>query len=164
MSRRGELLSAAFWALLGGAVTVASGRMDRLGDRAINPWSAPGLTPGVVGALILALAALLAWGALRRAESPHVPADAAAAPAHTARRTLLAAGLCLLFALSLGRGLPFAAVAAAFTFLFISLFSWATWRAERRVARGLAQALVVAVLAALAISWLFESVFLVRLP
>jgi hypothetical protein len=44
------------------------------------------------------------------------------------------------------------------------VFSWPTWRAEQRVVRGLLQTLIVAVLAALAISWLFESVFLVRLP
>ena len=166
MSRRSELLSAAFWALLGGAVLVASWRMDRLGDRGINPWSAPGLTPGVVGALMLVLAAVLAWHALRRAHRPALPADdhAPTETAFTTGRTLLAAGLCVLFALSLGRGMPFAAEAATFVFLFTSVFSWPTWRAERRVARGLAQTLATAVIAALAISWLFESVFLVRLP
>jgi putative tricarboxylic transport membrane protein len=166
MSRRGELLSAAFWALLGGAVLVASWRMDRLADRGINPLSAPGLTPGVVGALMLVLAALLAWHALRRAEVPSISAggDAPTDSAHNAGRTLLAGGLCWLFALSLGRGLPFAAEAATFVFLFTSVFSWPTWRAERRIARGLAQTLAIAVGSALAISWLFESVFLVRLP
>jgi putative tricarboxylic transport membrane protein len=165
MSRRGELLSAGFWALLGGAVLIASWRMDRLSDRGINPLSAPGLTPGVVGALMLVLALLLGWRALRGAEAQVTAADdTATEAARTTSRTLLAAGLCVLFALSLGRGLPFAAEAATFVFGFTCVFSWPTWRTERRIARGLAQTLAIAVAAALAISWLFESVFLVRLP
>jgi putative tricarboxylic transport membrane protein len=164
MSRRGELLSAAFWALLGGAVLVASWRMDRLADRGISPLSAPGLTPGVIGALMLLLAASLAWRAMRRSDAAAPAAGDADPLPHATSRTLLAGGLCLLFALSLGRGAPFAAEAAAFVFLFTSVFSWPTWRAERRVARGLAHTLAIALAAALAISWLFESVFLVRLP
>ena len=43
------------------------------------------------------------------------------------------------------------------------LFSWGEWRAAGRVARGLLQTLAVAVCASAFISWLFESVFLVRL-
>ena len=166
MSRREELLSAAFWALFGGAVLVASWRMDRLDDRGINPLSAPGLTPGLIGALMLVLAAVLAWQALRRHDAaPAHTDDAPVESAHALRRTLLAGVLCVLFAgVSLGHGLPFAAEAAAFVFVFTSVFSWPTWRAEQRIVRGLVQTLIVAVLAALAISWLFESVFLVRLP
>ncbi len=165
MSRRAELLSAAFWALLGGAILVASWRMDRLGDRGINPLSAPGLTPGVVGALMLVLALLLGWRALRGADAQAAAADdTATETARTTGRTLLAAGLCVLFALSLGRGLPVAAAAATFVVGFTSVFRWPAWRAERHVARGLLQTLAIAALAALAISWLFESVFLVRLP
>ena len=73
--------------------------------------------------------------------------------------------LCVLFAgVTLGHGLPFVVEGAAFIFVFTALFSWPRWRAERRVGRGLAQTLVVAVVASTLISWLFESVFLVRLP
>jgi uncharacterized membrane protein YfcA len=54
--------------------------------------------------------------------------------------------------------------AALFIVLFTSVFSWSQWRKEDRLLRGLATALAVAIAAALFISWLFESVFLVRLP
>jgi hypothetical protein len=81
------------------------------------------------------------------------------------RRTLLAGALCLLFAgVTLGHGVPFVVEGAVFVFAFTTFFSWRTWRDEGRVGRGLAQTAVVAVLAAVLISWLFESVFLVRLP
>jgi len=65
---------------------------------------------------------------------------------------------------SLGHGLPFAVEGAAFILLFITVFSWPQWRAEGRVGRSLATAFVTAVASSALISWLFESVFLVRLP
>ena len=162
MSRRGELVDAAIWAVLGSGILIASWRMDRLESLSINPWSAPGLTPGVVGALMLLLALALALQARRAAAAD--PAEPAP-PAGSVRRTFTAATLCVLFAgLTLGRGLPFVVEGAVFVFVFTAIFSWTAWREERRVARGIVQALVVAVLACVSIAWLFESVFLVRLP
>jgi hypothetical protein len=154
--------------VFGVVVVVASWRIDRLENLGINPWSIPGLLPGVVGVLIILLAGALAWQS-RHAAAPE-EAEPAAAPGPLAagrewRRTLAAAAMCVLFAgVSLGRGLPFAAEAATFIFLFTSVFSWSQWRAEGRVLRALATTLVTAILASLLISWLFESVFLVRLP
>ena len=136
--------------------------MDRLADRGINPWSAPGLTPGVVGLLMMLLAGALAVQALRLKADEKPAPDGEPASWQSAWLALL---LCLVFAgLSLGRGLHFAVAAALFIFSFTSVFSWRAWRAEGRVRRGMAQAVAVAVLAAGGISWLFESVFLVRLP
>jgi putative tricarboxylic transport membrane protein len=161
VSRRGELVDAAIWAVLGSGIVIASWRMDRLESLNINPWSAPGLTPGVVGALMILLALALALQTRRVAADPAESAP----PAGSARRTFTAAMLCVLFAgLTLGRGLPFVVEGAVFVFVFTAIFSWTAWREERRVARGVVQALVVAVLACVSIAWLFESVFLVRLP
>ncbi len=167
MSRRAELLNAVAWAVAGGAIVVASWRMDRLDRLSISPWSAPGLTPGVVGALIICFALALAWQAWRAdAGAGDAPASAGVAtPAGSGRRTLVAVVLCVLFAgLSLGHGLPFVVEGSLFVFAFTSVFSWSDWRVERRIGRGLMQTLVVAVIACAFISWLFESVFLVRLP
>jgi hypothetical protein len=162
MSRHGQLLDAGVFAALGSVIAVASWRMDRLADRGVAAWSAPGLTPGVVGLLMIVLAAVLAWRARRLSDTA---ADAAPAAPGWARRTLAAVVLCVLFAgVALGHGLPFAVEGAAFIFIFATLFSWREWRAESRIGRGLAQTLAVAVLAAAFIAWLFESVFLVRLP
>lgn len=176
MSRRAEVLSAALWAVAGGAITIASWRMDRLDKLAINPWSAPGLTPGIIGALIVVFALALLWRSLRAGAEPQADGqadpqadsavdDGPALPAGSARRTFAAVLLCVLFAgISLGHGWPFAVEGALFILVFTAAFSWTAWRAERRITRGLAQTLAVAVLASAFISWLFESVFLVRLP
>ena len=153
---------AAVWAVFGLVIAIASWRMDRLGHQGINPWSAPALLPGALGVLFLALAIALA---LRR-PAPLTVEDMPTDPLPTVPwRTLTAAVLCTGFAtLGIGHGLPFAGVAAGFIFTFITVFSWARWRDEQRLARGLATAGLVALGAALAIAWLFESVFLVRLP
>ncbi|MEO6409484.1 MAG: tripartite tricarboxylate transporter TctB family protein [Burkholderiaceae bacterium] len=167
MSRRGEFLNAAGWTALGTVIVVASWRMDRLADRGINPWSAPGLTPGVVGALMVLLGLVLAVQARGRRPDAVEDGEAAGAPAGPGAvgRTLLALVLCIAFAgVSLGHGLPFVVEGAAFIFVFTTLFSLPTWRAEGRIGRALLQTAAIAIAASFAISWLFESVFLVRLP
>ncbi len=173
MSPRGEWLGVAFWAGLGTTISVAGWRMDRLSHQGIAPWSAPGLLPAVVGMLMVAFALVLAvqaWhGGQEQAQPPAEAgnagsADQAAGPASWGG-SALATVLCVLFAgVSLGRGWPFQVEAAGFILVFTALFRWHEWRAEGRLARGLAQTTVIAVAAAVAISWLFESVFLVRLP
>ena len=136
--------------MFGLVVLVAAWRIDRLENLGINPWSVPGLLPGLVGGLIILLALTLAW----QARPAPMPEEAAAALA-----------LCVLFAgVSIGRGLPFMLEGAVFIFLFTAVFSWSQWRAENRVLKGLATTLAIALVASLFISWLFESVFLVRLP
>lgn len=177
MSRRAEVLSAVVWAVAGGAIVLASWRMDRLDALAINPWSAPGLTPGVIGVMIVGFALALAWQAFHDGDGADADpaADAAgadpsavagaAASAGSARRSFAAVLMCVLFAgLSLGHGLPFVIEGSLFVFAFTAAFSWPAWRAQQRIARGLARTAVVAVIACGFISWLFESVFLVRLP
>lgn len=160
MPGRDERLDAAIFAAAGAAILVASWRMDRLTDRGIEAWSAPGLMPGLLGALMLVLALAMAW----RARRGTTPAEAGADPGGAAR-TALALLLCVAFAgLTLGHGWPFAVEGALFVFVFTSCFSWADWRAQGRVPRGLAQTAAVAVVASALIAWLFESVFLVRLP
>jgi putative tricarboxylic transport membrane protein len=167
MSRGDDVLSAAAFAVLGSAIVIASWRMERLEKLGINPWSAPGLTPGIIGALMIVFAAVLAWQP-RRGQPAGEATDAtpsSAPSAGSAGRSLLAVGLCGLFAgASLGHGLPFGVEAAVFIFVFTTLFSWHDWLARGRVARGLLRTLVIAGVAAAGIAWLFESVFLVRLP
>ena len=162
MANRGDLLGAGVFAAAGAAILIASVRMDRLTERGIEVWSAPGLTPGVIGLLMIVLSLVLGWQALRApAEGP---GDEAADPG-ALRQGLLALVLCVAFAgITLGHGTPFVIEGAIFIFVFTTLFSWTEWRATGRVARGLAQTLAVAVCASAFISWLFESVFLVRLP
>jgi hypothetical protein len=162
--RRGEWLAVAFWAALGSAILIGSWRMDRLGHQGISPLSAPGLLPGVVGALMLVFAAVLAVQLWRSAPVADGTGDARAGNGGLGPGAL-AAALCLAFAgLALGHGWPFQLEAALFVLVFTTAFSWSTWRSEGRVASGLATAATIAGSAAIGIGALFERVFLVRLP
>jgi hypothetical protein len=165
MSRehRAELWGALGWMAFGAAVLVGSWRMDRLESLHINPWSAPGLMPGVLGALMLLFGAALGLRELARA----TPGERAAPPGVSARRTALALALCLAFAAGLlGRGLPFWLVSAAFLFVAILVFRFLDRDAGSNASPGRValSTAVIALAAALVISLVFENVFLVRLP
>jgi len=160
MKRGAEAYFAAGWIAFGAAVLAGSWRMDRLESLHINPWSAPGLMPGVLGALMILFGAALGFRALRqRAEQDD--ADASSAP-----RVILAIVLCFGYAAGLlGHGLPFWLTSAAFILVAILCFRWLDRDAATPdMARLAASSAAIALGAAFAIGLLFEQVFLVRLP
>jgi len=160
MRRGAEPYFAVGWIVFGAAVLAGSWRMDRLESLHINPWSAPGLMPGVLGALMMLFGAALGVRALGQRVVP-IEANAASAP-----RVILAVVLCFGYAAGLlGHGLPFWLTSAAFIFIAILSFRWLDRDAETpSLARLAASSAAIAVGAALAIGLLFEQVFLVRLP
>jgi len=160
MNRGADRYFAIGWVVFGAAVLAGSWRMDRLENLHINPWSAPGLMPGVLGALMIVFGVALGVRALGR-PGGHAEADRASAP-----RVVLAIGLCVGYAAGfLGHGLPFWLTSAAFIFIAVLSFRWLDRDAERpSLARLAASSAAIALGAALAIGLLFEQVFLVRLP
>ena len=160
MKRGADRYFALGWIVFGAAVLAGSWRMDRLESLHINPWSAPGLMPGVLGALMILFGAALGLRALRQ-RTEQGEADAASAP-----RVILAIVLCFGYAAGLlGHGLPFWLTSAAFIFVAILSFRWLDRDAATpSLARLAASSAAIAIGAALAIGLLFEQVFLVRLP
>jgi hypothetical protein len=81
------------WIAFGVAVAIGAWRMDRLAHLNIEPWSAPGLVPGVLGVLIAAFGAVLAWReAERRRARPGARGDAPPAGAGSAAAADAATG------------------------------------------------------------------------
>jgi hypothetical protein len=77
----------------------------------------------------------------------------------------LAAGMFFVYALLLvGRGLPFWLGTALFVSAFAFLFQHARRQAEGQVVRGIVVALACGVLTSLAVTYVFEQLFYVRLP
>src|SRR5205823_13811309 len=104
---RSELVQACAWLALGIAALVGSLRMDRLESQNINPYTVPGLLPGLLGGVMILLGTLLALRSWRRgalaAGSDRRPIDLA-----VVRRVALVLGLCVAFGVVLvGHGLPF---------------------------------------------------------
>jgi hypothetical protein len=170
---RADFITGLVLILLGVAVVWASLDMPRFAERNANPYTAPGLVPGLLGAIILALGAILfgraarvilfvraartggwrlAWPAAQRRADPGI------------RRLALSIALCLVYAGGLVGTLPFWLATFLFITAFVILFEWplATDRAER--ARRLAFAPLLAAVIAVGVTVLFQYVFLVRLP
>jgi len=155
-----ELLFGLGWAAFGAAVLAASWRMDRLEGLNVNPWSVPGLLPGVLGALMLLFGGGLA---LRALSAGRVAAPESGAPA----RTWLALLLCFGYAAGLlGRGLPFWLTSAAFLFAALCAFRWLDRDAgaPRSLPRLALSSAAIALAASGAIGLLFQEVFLLTLP
>ena len=169
------------WLVFGAAVVYGSWTMDRLESLGINPVTAPGLLPGLLGLgfIVLGLVLLLRRGEPRLMGEAPAEAGAVAtgtvetgAPGHGAaeggedwRRLSLSWVLCVVFAGGLlGRGLPFWLLAAVFVFLHILLLEDADRAAAAPLSRRMALAGIVAVATAAAVTLIFQSLFLIRLP
>lgn len=167
---RADALFGTLWTGLGLAIAIASWRMDRLEAQGVDPYSVPGLVPGMLGLLLAAFGLILAlrsWRGRRRTALPDAPLAEGEGAAGVAEpwRIGLALLLCLGFGLGLlGRGPPFWLAAFLFVFLAILLFELPDRRRDGTLLRGAARAALVAGLGSAAVTFVFQEVFLVRLP
>ena len=165
-SLRTDFLSAIGWMGLGIAILIGSVIMDRLDKQGINPYTIPGLLPGLLGIAMTILGALLA----ARSWRPHLLASTAnSAPADRAerKRLLLVLGLCLTFGVVLvGHGLPFWLAAAIFVSTAILSLQYQQRKSSGRKlsARMVVTAAAIGLGAGIIITIVFQEIFLVRLP
>jgi hypothetical protein len=167
VGQRTDLLSAIGWMTLGMAILIGSVMMDRLEDQDINPYTIPGLLPGLLGIAMMILGALLA---IRSWRAPPFRAAKTTDPAtsHAGRKRLaLVLGLCLAFGVGLvGHGLPFWLTVVIFVTASILSLQY-----QQRTAidspiglRQFAAATAIGLGAGIAITIIFQDFFLVHLP
>jgi hypothetical protein len=165
---RSDFLSAIGWMTLGIAILIGSVMMDRLEDQDINPYTIPGLLPGLLGIAMIILGALLAIRSWRAA--PFRPADATdTSTTHAGRQRLaLVLGLCLAFGVGLvGHGLPFWLVVAIFltaSILSLQYQQRPAIESSPTMLRQFAAAAAIGLGAGIAITIIFQDLFLVHLP
>src|SRR4249919_2829451 len=144
-----ELRGGLAWTVFGIAVLALSWRMDRLEAQHINPYTVPGLLPGLLGIVTILLGGLLALRSWRRggrfARGPQF-----AISGESARRLALVIGL-------LGRGLPFWLGATIYVTASIVLLQAPQRAAEGR--RLSAREAIVALAIGLASGWIITWVF-----
>jgi Tripartite tricarboxylate transporter TctB family len=168
VSPQADFIAAWVWVGFGLAVVIGAWRMDRLDSRGATLYTAPGLVPGVLGAVLLLFGLLLAlraaraggWrlGTVRWAWSSEKRSVVMRVGAFLALGLGYAAGL-------VGRGgLPFWLVTFVFVTLFLLLFDWPRRRAAGQVVKGIFFAVTVGAATAFVVSHVFQEVFLVRLP
>jgi hypothetical protein len=165
-------LGGLIWLVFGTALFYGSWTMDRLESQNINPVTAPGLLPGLIGIGIVAFALVLLFR--RRASRAHtfggdsVLGSEAAEPHEPAgewKRLLLSWVLCVGFAgLLLGRGMPFWLLAGGFVFLHILILDDPERVDSRSLTRRALVAAAVAVCTTVAVTVIFQNLFYVRLP
>ena len=140
---------------------VESWRMPRLEHLSVNPYTVPGIVPGLLSGVLILLGMVLLTRAIRQGGWR---LDVASLSSAVGARLVLMLLLTLGYAAGLVGRLPFWAATFLFVFLFVLLFEW---RADRPPAGHLksgAVALLLAVAVAVGVSALFQYVFLVRLP
>jgi hypothetical protein len=157
---RADFLTGLAFALLGLAVVWASLEMPRFADRNIDPYTVPGLVPGVLGAIILALGTALLVRAARAGGWRLAGLRPEGGPG--TRRLVLALVLCLGYAAGLVGRMPFWLATLLFVAAFVVLLEWPQAKG-RRLARA-AIALVYGAAISAAVTLVFQEVFLVRLP
>jgi len=168
VSPRADFLSALAWIAFGLSVVAGAWRMDRMESQGATLYTAPGLVPGMLGAIMLFLGMLLAVRAMRAGGHRQFGASWALSPQarFAAPRVALTLGLGLAYAAGMvgHGGIPFWLATFTFVFVFLMVFDWPQRRAKGEGGKGILLALIYGGGTAFVVSYLFEYVFLVRLP
>lgn len=159
-SASADLASALGWVLLGAAIAIGAWNMDRLQSQGATLYSYPGLVPGLLGAAIALMGAMLGVRAVAQgAFSPAAPLWPGWHP-----RLVAATAFMLVYALGLVARMPFWLATWLFVSGFVAAFEWNGRGARGERLRGIALALLYGGGTALSVTLAFERLFLVRLP
>lgn len=158
-----DLIAGIAWLALAAAIVVGAWGMDRLTHLKVPIYTVPGLVPGLLGLSIGLMAILLILRSLRAGAMAGFSVPRLQFAAHW--RLWTALGLCLLFAIGLvGHGLPFWLAASIFVTAFIFIYQYDERKIARSLPRGAMVALAVGLISGLVIHFMFQDLFLVRLP
>lgn len=162
-SAKTDFFTGIAWLALALFFFVGAWRMDRLAHLQASLYTVPGLVPGLLAAAIGLMAILLIVRGLRNGALGHARQTRVRFADHW--RLIAALLLCLGFAIGvLGRAGPFWLGAWAFIALFVFVFRYPERREQGARVRVAAVAAGYGLIAALAIQYVFQDLFLVRLP
>lgn len=161
---RADFVTGLVFMALGGAALAASLAMPRFENRDVEPFTVPGLVPGILALVILVLGGVLAGRAARqggwRLSRRETPAGIGA----EWRRLTLALVLCLGYAAGLVGTLPFWLATLLFVSAFVMVFTWAAGRSHTEHLRAAALAMAFGAAVTVTVTFVFQEIFLVRLP
>jgi hypothetical protein len=164
---RSDLRDAVGWTVLGAAVLIGSIRMDRLEAQHINPYTVPGLLPGLLGIAMILLGGTLGLRSWRRGALQHASAAITADQHEEWRRIWVVIPLCCGYGVGLiGHGLPFWLASTVYvtgSILILHRMSRDPQLREMSL-RALLKAGVIGLASAWSTHLVFQDLFLVRLP
>lgn len=160
---RTDLWGGAGWMAFGLWILTEALRMDRFKAMGASVYTMPGFVPGMSGVVLIALGLVLAVRGWRKRTVPK-PADIAGsvAPAEPLinRRIALMLPLTLVYAIAMLGRLPFWLATA----LFVAGFTWAFTPPEQSKLGRFIKALTSGVITTAVVVFVFQEIFLVRLP
>ncbi len=158
-----DLISGGVWVALAVGIMVLSWKMDRLAHLQASIYTAPGVVPGLLGLALAIMGLLLILRSVRAGAIAQMHFPGFSFREHW--RILAALVLCLTFALGLvGSGLPFWLAAAIFIAVFVFVYQFEDRKADGTLARGAAFAAIFGLICGGSIHYVFQDLFLVRLP
>lgn len=156
---RTDLWGGAGWVAFGLWILIEALRMDRFEAMGASVYTMPGFVPGMIGAVIIALGLLLAVRGWRKRAMNSTDSAETVEPLIN-KRIALMLPLTLVYAAALLGRLPFWLATA----LFVASFTWAFTPPEQPKIRRLVTALASGVITTAAVIFVFQEIFLVRLP
>lgn len=162
---RADFVTSILVILLGLGAFVTSWRMPRYEHLQVDPYTVPGIVPGILSLVLLLLGIiLLVRSVMRGGWRIEARGVASALFSATSGRLVVALVLTLGYAVGLVGRLPYWLATAVFMLLFVAAYEWPMHTTRRSRVISLASAVLLAIVVALAVTSVFEQVFLVRLP
>ena len=165
--RKADFLSSIVLIIFGVTITVMAVRMPRLEEKGINPYTAPGVVPGVLGVIILLLSLIMFIRTVRRSDFlPRIQKGHLKdlIKDEGTIRLGVSLALCLIYALVLVGHIPYFLATFLFTLGFILSFDLKFDKIEKSTKRIILIAVIQATISSAVISAAFQYLFLVDLP
>lgn len=167
ISPRADLRDGGLWIALGIAVLVGSIMMDRLERQGVNPYTVPGLLPGLLGIAMIMLGGILALRSLRRGALHLRSPLPGALERERWHRIWVVAVLCIGYGVVLvGHGLPFWLASTLYVTASIIILQRMSHdpALRQQTAKAWAKALAIGLASSLITHLVFQELFLVRMP
>ena len=156
---RSDLRGGAAWVGFGLLILIGSWRMERFESMGAQLYAMPGFVPALLGGTLVLLGLVLMMRGWARRRHETAAADGATAPLLNGRISTTLALTLLYAAVLIGR-LPFWLATALFVAAFVALYA----SPEQARTRRLVVALLAGVITSAVVTWVFQYIFLVRLP
>jgi hypothetical protein len=159
---RSDLRGGAGWVGFGLLILFGSWRMERFESMGAQLYAMPGFVPALLGGALVLLGLVLmlrGWTRRRHEAGASRDGDTATAPLIN-RRVAAMLALTLTYAVVLIGRLPFWLATALFVAAFVALYA----PQEQPRVRRLVVALLAGAITSAVVTWVFQFVFLVRLP
>ena len=159
---RSDLIGGAGWVLFGTVVLLESLRMERFTKMGATTYTMPGFIPGILGGVLIILGLVLALRGWRKkaAASRSTLQMQDAVSTLINQRLVIALPLSLVYAIALLGHLPFWLA----TGLFITAFTYLFAPKELATSKRLLAAMISGVITTAVVVFVFQTIFLVRLP